>query len=501
MSTKTNEAAVNQPEEAVTATTEVNETPTDHVASAEAAAVEEAVAQAAGDTAIAAAAEEEMLGEDDALAEDEPAEDEDGEADAEGDASEATADTENSADETPGAAPDDAADKEVPPQAEAPQPRRRRARRNSASPDTDQALAGVLERVEPVTVPTTRNAASAKTAAADRAYGSNRAMVHNDARARDEMRQSRQEERDTTLMAWGSLTNAMQRRQIINVMIATARILPDSSMVVASGMIEGFRVTIPYAAMFINPEAMDEKDDMIRAHRQRNILQKMIGCTVPVIITNMIRTPDGDYGIAASRVNALLRLRQINFDTEPARVQVGDTLTADIIAVGDHAVRASVAGFDLSIQTFQLTTRYLEYAHERYYTGQKLRVVIQNIRRNDEGKVIGIDVSGRLAEMEEMKRHIHRVALHETCFATITNIPNPKRNGNENSERPVVAHPWLYLDHFDLPARAMRVRTDAMTQPLKSGDNVLLYVTRIDEDHGIVIGDIVRRIGRKEATL
>ena len=171
------------------------------------------------------------------------------------------------------------------------------------------------------------------------------------------------------------------------------------------------------------------------------------------------------------------------------------------IAVGDHAVRASVAGFDLSIQTFQLTTRYLEYAHERYYTGQKLRVVIQNIRRNDEGKVIGIDVSGRLAEMEEMRRHIHRVALHETCFATITNIPNPKRNGNENSERPVVAHPWLYLDHFDLPARAMRVRTDAMTQPLKSGDNVLLYVTRIDEDHGIVIGDIVRRIGRKEATL
>ena len=368
--------------------------------------------------------------------------------------------------------------------------RPRRARRNSApSSDVERQLAAKAEQAAPVSTAEVRNASSAKAAAADKAFGGQRSLVRQDARVREEARQQRQEERDVNLMAWGSLTAAMQRHQIINVMIATARILNDSTTVVASGMIEGFRVTIPYASMFINPDTMDDEDEVRRAHRQQILLQKLIGCTVPVIITDMIRTPDGDYGIIASRADALMRLRRLNFESDPPRIKEGDSAMADIIAVGRHSVRACVGGFDVSIQTNQLTVRYIENTTDLYYPGQRLRVIIDHIHYDDAGKVIGITANARRAEIEDLKGNIQNVALHESCLATITHIPPPR------PDRPGVAYPWLFLDHFNLPARAMNVRTDALTKPLKSGDQVLFYVTRIDEERGIVVGDIMQRFG------
>ena len=369
------------------------------------------------------------------------------------------------------------------------QRRTSRTRKEAAEPQSaEDQLVAALKKAQPVTGPDAPSASSARMAAAEREYGGNRAMMRDDARTREAERQQRQNERDANLMAWSSLMNARQRHQIIYVMIATARILPNSYTAVASGMIEGFRVTIPYAAMFINPDTLEDDDEMRRARRQQRLLQKMIGCTVPVIITDMVRTPDGDYGIAASRTLALQRLRQLNFEGKPPRIKEGDSVMADVIAVGNHSVRVNVAGFDGSIQINRLTVRYMENAQEHYYPGQKIRVIISRVNYDENGKVTGVVPNAIAAEMEDLKPNLRQVALHETCFATITHIPRPR------PDQPGVAHPWLYLDHLDLPARAMRVRTDALTTPLKSGDKVMFFVTRLDEERGVVIGDIMQRI-------
>lgn len=375
-----------------------------------------------------------------------------------------------------------------------PEQKKTRAKRSKkTAPKEEQSLEGqMLETTDSTPVITEGGDVeqnSAKMAAAARKYNNNRSLMRDDAQRRAEERQQRQDTNEKSLMAWSSLTNAMKNRLIVQVLITSVRILDDRKTVIASGMVDGYRIVIPYVHMFINPAAVNDDDtnDMHRARRQQRMLQKMIGCTVPVIITQMSRAADGDYGILGSRVDALMQLRRLNFESNPPRVQEGSSVMADVIAVAEHAVRVSVCGFDGSIPIRKLSPRYIQNATEHYTTGQKLRVIIRNIKYDKSGHVASIAPSSIDAEIEDLHDNIYSLAVYDNCVGTITRIPDPPE------DKPDVVHPWLFLDHYNVPARAMRIRTDSMATPLKTGDKVMFMVTRLDKERGLAIGDIVRR--------
>ena len=383
-----------------------------------------------------------------------------------------------------------AADDVQPPK---PKARAKRSSRKAASKD-EQSLEGqMLQTADSDPIVTGDGNAeqnSTKMAEAARKYNNNRSLMREDAQRRAAERQQRQDANEKSLMAWSSLTNAMKNRLIVQVLLTSVRILEDRKTVIASGMVDGFRIVIPYVHMFINPAAVNDdkdEDDIHRAYRQQRMLQKMIGCTVPVIITQMSRATDGDYGILGSRADALMQLRRLNFESNPQRIQEGSSAMADIIAVAEHAVRASVCGFDGSIPIRLLSVRHIENAKDYYTAGQQLRVIITQIKYGKDGHVEMIVPSAIDAEIEDLHDNIYSLAVYDLCVGTITRIPKPR------ADKPNAVNPWLFLDHYNVPARAMRVRTDAMEQPLKTGDKVLFMVTRLDKERGIAIGDITRR--------
>lgn len=331
------------------------------------------------------------------------------------------------------------------------------------------------------------NSSSAKMLAAEKESGGDRAKMRYDARQRERERESAKEAREQELTSWAALKNAMQKKSFVRVPISSIRVMEEEEMVVATGMVNDFRITIPFVEMFASPVTMDEPDVRRRLSRQQRLLQKMLGCEVPIIITHMVRTPDGDYGIAASRREALLLLRRINFEGASPKIVDGDTVKADIISVAEHSVRVCAAGYDVTVPTRALSCRYITDASRYYCAGEKIDVVVRDIEYDANGHLKGLRASAMEAELAGYRANLRNVTAGDVCTAQVTRIKAPPK------DRPDLVRPQVFLDCFNLPGVALSVRTDTMATALRSGDRVLFCVTGINE-RGFVVGDIIRRV-------
>ena len=306
-------------------------------------------------------------------------------------------------------------------------------------------------------------------------------------------RAKRNEQREVTRMNWEQLKSARHENRILTSTVISVEAFNDGKMIGCVVMFGGFRIIIPCEEMYVNSplDTATIAGESDRIRREKQMLSKLLGTTVPFIITNIVGNPESsEYAVIASRKAAITRTAARNFNKHgrngKANIEAEQIVDADIISVGKHAVWANVCGLDVSIPTYLLTHRYVGLVSDVYKPGDKLKVYIRNIDYDESGHALGIEVSGREPEIEEFIPRLKHVSSGAMYLGRITSI---RRSASDDS-RTIIT---LFLSGIELPAIANYTRIDSMREPPCTGDTVVFSAYSVNEDRGLVIGSILRR--------
>lgn len=317
-----------------------------------------------------------------------------------------------------------------------------------------------------------------------------RSEVLAEKRKNEQERAKRNLTRETTRMKWEGLKSSLREKRIL-----TSRVISIQEVakrVIAVLNVEGFKVMVPCSEMYVKPplDMSTVNMDTDRIRREKQILQKLLGSEIPFLITDIAGSPEGDYVIVGSRKAALTRMADRNFTKRKydgkSRISEGDTVDAVAVTVGQHAVWANVGGIDVSIPIFLLTHRYVAEATEMYRPGQIFPVYINKIEYDAEGHVKKLNVSGRIPEIAEFLPRLKQIVPGESCLGRITSI----RKSRSDESRTIIT---LFLEHAEVPAIASYTRYDTLASPPLTGDTVIFSVYKVNEEHGVVTGTILRR--------
>lgn len=219
--------------------------------------------------------------------------------------------------------------------------------------------------------------------------------------------------------------------------------------------------------------SIDGEDAKSAVRRQKQLMSKSIGATVPFTVESIV--PDGDtYLVYGSRRNALQRIVKRYFGAGAANpVHVGDDVYGQFLAVGPHAAWANVNGVDARLTAHQLSHRYMEDLTEFYNPGEKIKLRIQKLDMVS-GRPVMI-LSARPCELEESKSRCTRVRQGNRHVATMTShrIMQGTNPRTKRKEPYYVASMWL--EDVDMPAFAT-LATYKGQDTAYSGEKVLVEV-------------------------
>lgn len=321
-----------------------------------------------------------------------------------------------------------------------------------------------------------------------------RGKVIADKRKREKERAEANAEREKTLSSWEQLKNARHERRILNGTIIGVETL-NGKINVAILLFGGFRIIVPFEEMYTNGaidmSTVHSKDQRVR--RELQMLQKLLGAEIPFIITEMTGSPaaNSEYAIVASRRLAIKNIAARNFNihksTGTSRIQAHDIVESTVISVGPHAVFVNIAGIDKSISVFRLTYKYVTDCRDLYHPGDTINVYINNVKHNNDGEVVDIDVSAKIAERPAIAERMKKITEGMRCMGIITSVRQSFANPNKTVT-------MLYLEAFDVPATALYTQIDSVVKPLQTGDRVIFSVYSKSEEKCIVSGNIIQRI-------
>lgn len=229
------------------------------------------------------------------------------------------------------------------------------------------------------------------------------------------------------------------------------------------------------------------------ALRKRELFaQKMFGAHVEFIVTHLEKVQGSDrYLILGSRSAALISRRKRFFDkdaTGAAAIHVGDDITAEVIAVGDHNMRISAYGMDIQLPKTDVSNRYIMSLASYYFPGDQIKVRVRHIRYD--GKTCEeVMVSAAVLEMEALRKNLSRVRVGQRCIATVTSI--------RLSETGYPKY-FLFLEYLNVIGRANRIVAQSTETELHSGDRVLVSIDEIGEDW---VTCVINRISPKRLCL
>lgn len=309
--------------------------------------------------------------------------------------------------------------------------------------------------------------------------------------AANQAKAERKAEKNEAMMRWSMIKSAAKNKTILTGRVTTVE--PQSDGVVATVEVEGYRVLIPFNDFFtdspIDESTITKRKDLIT--RQAQMLSKCLNLEIMFTIQTVVGNYDGDYGIIGSRKEAMSFIAKHNYKvdkgTGKAIINEGDVYDSSIISIGRHALLANVGGIDVIVPMYRLTYKYISLLSEsdEYKIGDKLKVVITQIERDDNGDVLKVEVSAKKIELEAIKERIAsgHIKVGTICIGTLTGIHTTK-NGQPQIN--------VYLDSLKVPAIAIISRLHQFPKVPALGDQVLFSISKINEERGSVIGQITK---------
>lgn len=216
--------------------------------------------------------------------------------------------------------------------------------------------------------------------------------------------------------------------------------------------------------------------------RQKQMMAKSIGATIPFSVEEMVPSGD-DFLVYGSRKNAMQRVSNRYFGSRAANpVRVGDTLVGQFLAVGPNAAWVNVNGVDVRLTKKQISHRYMERLTSYYRAGDTIRLRVQKLELED-GK-LNMLLSARPCELEDCKARQYRINRGDRYEATITSHRvieglNPR---TQKKEPHYVASMWL--EEVNMPAY-VTLASHRDQEIAHSGEKVMVEVEQL-ADSGYV---------------
>ena len=289
---------------------------------------------------------------------------------------------------------------------------------------------------------------------------------------------------------WASLLQSRREKRIVSGTLITTRVVQDQRELYAIVLYGGiFRVMIPFSEFFTKNPIVDEIDTStprglsVLYSRQRSLIEKLYGAPIPFIVRDLQSDNYGSYAVAASRKDALLLIAEQNFqpdETGMAVMMPNDLVSATVLSVGNHAIFVNVGGVDTRIPVGNLTFRYLPHElalAECYKVGTEIPVVIISAGKDNDGHYV-CSVSGRRAELEQVKRSGYRLNPGESALGTITHV------NMRDEQRSVSVH--LVLEDLGyIPAIAATMAPNGFGKFPIPGDKVRVSYQHYNEETGM----------------
>lgn len=308
-------------------------------------------------------------------------------------------------------------------------------------------------------------------------------------------------EKETRFTLVASLMNAKKAQHVLSGVVAAAEPLEFNGARKIGAIVfykDIVKVTITFDKMYDGGElarAEGETDESI-LRRQEQILNTHVGANIDFMVDDVFVDDSGNIEVFGNRRRALKRLQALNYYPLKGRdepfVKVGGVYDAAVVGVGVHGIRANIRGVDTQIWISNLTYRFVDDAHKLFAPGQTLRVRVREITKDPETGRLSVNASAKDTEYETLRPNLDRIRVGATCAARITYIVHVQRDGNDR----YIAN--LFIEHYNVPAVCMTIKTDGLRRPLRQGDLVSFRVERIDR---VAIGSILRIIEDRESFL
>lgn len=328
-----------------------------------------------------------------------------------------------------------------------------------------------------------------------------RGAVINDARIREQQREEHRTENERFYAGISALDTARRRETVLFGTVAGVEEMSiqgtererEGANIVLSVLLDGkYRVIIPFDDIYqANPidtktvNLSTEEGRRIYLRRQRQMAGKLLGATIPFIITEMFSARvdgDIDYSIAGSRKKAIAIIANSNF--RPARNGVAlmgeGTVTDGVItSVGRHNISMNVGGVDVRVPLRNMTYKYVTDLRSLYNVGEIIKVVIERVELNDGPSGITLSVNARTLELESAKHRHHLLPAGTNCVGIVTSI-------RQSRTQPGKIVMTAYLPAYDMPAVIKSMLPSRYGKYPQSGDELGLVVTGFN-DAGFVL--------------
>ncbi|MCC8164209.1 MAG: hypothetical protein LIO86_13850 [Lachnospiraceae bacterium] len=240
--------------------------------------------------------------------------------------------------------------------------------------------------------------------------------------------------KDEIRLKWAELVSDARRHRIRDCVVLGGAVAPNRAGVNTITKLNDFRTFIKADEFFLpgtfsaNIGTVSEE---VRQERQLQMIQKMLGAHMRVIITNAASVyADGEktYSVAASRVMAADVMKNYYFfgrRSQRHMPKVGDTVKARILLVSESSVRVEACGIESRVPYALLTgRRHLSSRNvlEHFSKDQAVWMSVVNMEVDKENRTVDWRLSHRAVEDEIYKPELSESMIGRRFLGEIVGI-------------------------------------------------------------------------------
>lgn len=231
--------------------------------------------------------------------------------------------------------------------------------------------------------------------------------------------------RDTRALLKGARSNCtILRGMIERVDIAENAPSPETS-VYAIVHYNNFKVMIPAVAMGIR-DVPDELPPQEKASKYKRFLNTMLGANIDYVVTHV---SEGENIAAGNREVAQNILKKKGFENKYRNTGMSymeyamekkEPVEADIVAVSGSQIRLSVFGVEGKVLAKEASWRFTSNLSEKFYPGETVKIIVKEIRKNEENGEITVIGSIRETVDNPQVNNIADYSRNATCLGRVT---------------------------------------------------------------------------------
>lgn len=234
-----------------------------------------------------------------------------------------------------------------------------------------------------------------------------------------------EETRDTRALLKGARSNCtILKGMIERVDIAENAPSPETS-VYAILHFNNFKIMIPAVNMGIRdiPEDLTPQE---KASRYKKFLNTMLGANIEYVVTHV---SEGEHIAAGNREVALNIRKKKGFENKYRNTGMSQMeyamekkvpVEADILAVSGSQIRLSLFGAECKVMAKDAAWRFTNNLSEKFYPGETVKIIIKEIRRNEENGEITVIGSIKETTDNPQVNNIADYTKNATCLGRVS---------------------------------------------------------------------------------